>query len=234
MYWDCQKELGLLLCPARSIHLYLPVNDCCLYMSIKYLYVFGPVADIAGILTRLGTTPSNPPLAFCHGDCDYDSDCQDDLVCYQNENGAAIVPYGCKGSTTPNWDYCYALEGTVTSFSAFRHLFSHDANPPTEVLFSLQGQLVFVGPEPISVFPLGRCQGDCDKDSECGSGLSCFFNSPGETKVPEGCSGTAVESSDYCYEPSMFIPAECLIFSAEHLFYAQFIPVLCTILQSNL
>ena len=55
-------------------------------------------------------------MAFCHGDCDEDSDCQDDLICFHNEN-AANVPYGCQGTATLNWDYCYAPEGILCFYA---------------------------------------------------------------------------------------------------------------------
>ena len=42
----------------------------------------------------------------------------------------------------------------------------------------------------------GEGEGDCDSNSECASGLSCFQRS-GFTVVP-GCSGSGVKSWDYC------------------------------------
>ena len=49
---------------------------------------------------------------------------------------------------------------------------------------------------PSSVFPLGRCQGDCDENVDCAGELVCFQRDAGQA-VP-GCKGTAVESNDYC------------------------------------
>eukprot|EP00980_Cylindrotheca_fusiformis_P001902 scaffold435_cov107-Cylindrotheca_fusiformis.AAC.5 len=58
----------------------------------------------------------------------------------------------------------------------------------------LQGEppIVKVGEEPTT--PLQRCEGDCDKDSDCGSGLKCFQRNENFKAVP-GCSGGAQDSS---------------------------------------
>ena len=45
-------------------------------------------------------------MTECQGDCDADSDCLGDLVCFQRD-GLDPVP-GCSGSGTNNWDYCVA------------------------------------------------------------------------------------------------------------------------------
>ena len=41
-----------------------------------------------------------------------------------------------------------------------------------------------------------HCEGDCDRDSDCGDGLSCFQRD-GYTPVP-GCKGTGKNNWDYC------------------------------------
>jgi hypothetical protein len=47
-------------------------------------------------------------------------------------------------------------------------------------------------------FPLGLCQGDCDRSSDCAEGLVCFQRNEGE-EVP-GCAGGIEDTSktDYC------------------------------------
>ena len=60
--------------------------------------------------------------------------------------------------------------------------------------------LKFTGWEPSD--PLDICEGDCDSDDDCDSGLICFFNDGAESNVPDGCTGTAEEGVDYCYDPS--------------------------------
>jgi hypothetical protein len=49
-------------------------------------------------------------------------------------------------------------------------------------------------------YPLLACRGDCDRDSDCDTGLICFKRD-GFTPVP-GCSGEGRENKDYCYDPS--------------------------------
>jgi len=44
---------------------------------------------------------------------------------------------------------------------------------------------------------LGHCEGDCDSDSECESGMDCYHDD-----VPPGCKGTPSSTTyDYCYDP---------------------------------
>ena len=54
-------------------------------------------------------------------------------------------------------------------------------------------------------YPLGECEGDCDSDSHCESGLVCYHRSSNswgynDDAVPPGCSGTAYQGADYCYD----------------------------------
>ena len=48
---------------------------------------------------------------------------------------------------------------------------------------------------------LGKCQGDCDSDSQCKPGLKCFQRS-GYTKVP-GCEGQGKKHWDYCTDADL-------------------------------
>ena len=51
---------------------------------------------------------------------------------------------------------------------------------------------------------LGECEGDCDRDSDCHTGLRCFQRNS-SSKVPPGCKrgGRAdIGSHDYCYDPN--------------------------------
>ena len=47
------------------------------------------------------------PLAECEGDCDTDTDCRDNLICYQRMASDRSVP-GCNGepSAGDESDYC--------------------------------------------------------------------------------------------------------------------------------
>lgn len=60
-----------------------------------------------------------------------------------------------------------------------------------------------LGAEPPT--PLQRCQGDCDTDSDCASGLKCFQRNGGEA-VP-GCDGKDGSRTDYCYSTSSGSPS---------------------------
>ena len=52
---------------------------------------------------------------------------------------------------------------------------------------------------PADAFPLAACEGDCDSDADCASGLICFQRD-GYMEVP-GCSGSGESSKDYCIYP---------------------------------
>jgi hypothetical protein len=60
-----------------------------------------------------------------------------------------------------------------------------------------------LGAEPPT--PLQRCEGDCDSDSDCASGLKCLQRNGGE-KVP-GCNGNDNSRTDYCYASSSGAPS---------------------------
>jgi hypothetical protein len=47
---------------------------------------------------------------------------------------------------------------------------------------------------------LGECEGDCDRNSDCLSGLKCFQRG-GYEKIP-GCKGNGKRGWDYCYDPN--------------------------------
>jgi hypothetical protein len=69
------------------------------------------------------------------------------------------------------------------------------------------GILTFVGNNGAAGL-LDNCQGDCDKDSECKSGLKCFQRT-GSQPVP-GCTGDKPEWSgfDFCYKPPAPAPVK--------------------------
>ena len=116
-------------------------------------------------------------LGVCQGECDNDSDCQPGLRCL-DRSGTDPVP-GCSGDPERGKDYCY------------------------------QPSLEIVGDngEPSKDYPLSVCQGDCDDDSECDTGLTCRFREGGE-EVP-GCLGNDDSGKDYCYLPSTDTPTTC-------------------------
>ncbi|GKY93226.1 hypothetical protein MPSEU_000290300 [Mayamaea pseudoterrestris] len=131
-------------------------------------------------------SPSNAfPLGECQGDCDSDRDCASGLVCFQR-SGTQSVP-GCSGSSSNSGtDFCVRSSssgggGTSTGGSSLR--------------------IVGDNGSPSNVFPLGKCQGDCDSDSDCAGNLVCFERT-GTQSVP-GCSGSSSNSGkDFCVDPS--------------------------------
>jgi len=122
------------------------------------------------------------PLGECQGDCDNDDECQDGLICMQR-SGDEPVP-GCSGGTT-GWDYCY-----------------NPIIPPDNTL----PVLTDAGNDrkPPEAFPLGNCEGDCDRDSDCQEGLVCFQRHRHDP-VP-GCAGAGTRGWDYCVEPDAPVP----------------------------
>ena len=61
------------------------------------------------------------------------------------------------------------------------------------------------GPNPVTKMPLGLCEGDCDNNSECKTGLVCF-NRTARQAVP-GCIGGETDNTptDYCIlDPAIY------------------------------
>ncbi|KAL3928840.1 MAG: hypothetical protein SGBAC_012472, partial [Bacillariaceae sp.] len=125
------------------------------------------------------------PLSICMGDCDEDSDCGPDLICFQRTQNTPVP--GCSGGLedSSRTDYCI---------------------PETHPLVTTSERL-----------PLGRCQGDCDSNEDCGHGLVCYQRTYFEF-VP-GCTGGSADGSrtDYCVPRSM-IPETYMLPMGENLF----------------
>ena len=138
------------------------------------------------------------PLPECSGDCDNDSQCFGDLVCFKR-NGTQSVP-GCTGTGVSAKDYCHKPNEADT--------------------------LAYVGNDllPSRSFPLGECEGDCDSDDDCAGSLQCIERS-GTESVP-GCFGSGCSGKDFCYRdtpptnpttpapvtPSPYVPGELAVF----------------------
>ncbi|KAI2504379.1 Bacterial protein of unknown function (DUF839) [Fragilaria crotonensis] len=106
------------------------------------------------------------PLPACSGDCDTSQECFGDLLCFER-SGTQAVP-GCSGTGTSGKDYCYKPNG--------------------------ENSLAYTGDngKPARSFPLGKCEGDCDTNADCASGLACFQR-VGSEAVP-GCSGAGLDA----------------------------------------
>lgn len=111
----------------------------------------------------------------CEGDCGDGSHCRPGLVCFQRNNFEAVP--GCKGTGKRGTDYCYK-----------------DPNSDgRKFLTTVQNKDCGEG-------ECGECEGDCDDDSDCQTGLKCFQRR--WMKSVPGCLGKGEVRKDYCYKPS--------------------------------
>merc|ERR1711935_1239578 len=106
----------------------------------------------------------------CQGDCDSDADCKSGLTCFQRDRFTPVP--GCFGLGAASYDYCVV--------------------PPELTTGANGGNGCGAGKCDV-------CQGDCDSDADCKSGLTCFQRDR-FTPVP-GCSGYGAASFDYCVAP---------------------------------
>ena len=93
-------------------------------------------------LVYLGDNPRNMNANECEGDCDRDADCADG-ICFQRD-GYTPVP-GCAPGGRGDYsgtDYCVSYATVAAGFDELTY-FSDGPNAP-----------------------LGRCAGDCDRDSD--------------------------------------------------------------------
>jgi hypothetical protein len=111
----------------------------------------------------------------CEGDCDYDSNCIGDLVCFHRNAGDFSSVPGCQGG----W-----RDGSRTDYCVDPDLppINNVANP------SAAG---------------GECEGDCDVDSDCDGELICFHRDQGDFLAVPGCAGGEWDGSrtDFCIDP---------------------------------
>ena len=59
---------------------------------------------------------------------------------------------------------------------------------------------LYTHPEDPPNGPLGVCEGDCDRDSDCADGLFCFYKQQGRVVNVPGCVGTDNTSVDFCVD----------------------------------
>ena len=59
--------------------------------------------------------PPSAPLDICQGDCDNDDECEGDLICFFNDGNDDNVPWGCEGTATASWDYCFEFPRIETN-----------------------------------------------------------------------------------------------------------------------
>mmetsp|Transcript_18412 Transcript_18412/g.45827 ORF Transcript_18412/g.45827 Transcript_18412/m.45827 type:complete len:2629 (-) Transcript_18412:138-8024(-) len=114
-------------------------------------------------------------LQECQGDCDSDSDCDDGLECFQAKGRDSVIP-GCAGTPITDMDYCYqpTAQGNAKNFVNKGSGYSGNS--------------------------LGICEGDCDGDHHCATGLKCYQRDSGEDAP--GCLSRPSGSFDVCYDPT--------------------------------
>lgn len=177
---DCDKDddcEGELKCFQR--HGYTSVSGCAGLGKITADYCYDPASILLNLTEHDDTWGQEiqHQLGRCEGDCDKDSECNEGLVCFQRDDEVSVP--NCRGAGKPGWDYCH-----------LPHLTELGVDPK-----------VFPEGHPaLAEEGLGQCQGECDFDSECAEGLTCFQRDEFE-EVP-GCQGQGLEGWDYCYKPT--------------------------------
>jgi len=195
---------------------------------LKMVLIFGLLsASVATSIRNIGGRPSEL-LRKCEGDCDSDSDCWNNLTCWQREMGD-VTPPGCNGSPYKNWDYCYeptSIRNVGGNPSESLRKCEGDCDSDSDCSNNLkcwQREMGDVLPpgcdgspyknwdycyEPTPIMKVGgnpsellrKCEGDCDSDSDCRNNLKCWQREMGDA-LPLGCAGQPYKNWDYCYEP---------------------------------
>lgn len=151
------------------------------------------LATIVSIVGDNGSPASSFPLQKCQGDCDTDAECAAGLICFPRTSEE--VP-GCTGITS-------AMDGIYFCNDPWES--QADSTPASTTNSTASYTLDRVGNNgiPAENFPLQKCQGDCDDDSECAGSLECFQRNPGDSRKIPGCKGTPLTGdTDYCYDPN--------------------------------
>jgi len=140
---DSQCEVGL-KCFQRTT--FQAVPGCSGEGSSGKDYCYRPPpTSIQLVFIEAGAPPN--PLPECHGYCNDDTHCEGDLVCFHRFANEPVP--GCPGD---------ASDFTGENFCAQR---------PTENTVWMKGDNM----SPPENFPLGLCEGDCGRDSDCQPGL---------------------------------------------------------------
>jgi hypothetical protein len=124
-------------------------------------------------------TDADLPLPKCHGDCNRNTDCDGNLMCF-SRGGATTIP-GCFGrADADGTDYCWDPNDKPVP-GVIAHV-GNNGNPP-------------------QLFPLQRCTGQCASDADCATGLICLVRDR-DTDPVYGCEGPLVDRTDYCVDPA--------------------------------
>jgi len=140
---------------------------------------------LLNVLVDNGGTPAAIylPLGLCEGDCDSNNDCSDGLTCFQRDAGDPVP--GCVGgeSVGVGTDFCIKISSGVESAEQARQSTTSRASG------------------------LGKCEGDCDYDSDCRGNMICYQRSRGDRAPPQCPDINTRRQIDYCVDPDDPAPA---------------------------
>jgi surface protein len=139
-------------------------------------------------------------LGICEGDCDSDSHCAGNLICFQRGSNEPVP--GCSGTFTSGWDVC-----VKPTPSAMNIPYATSYHGSAETLrFDNNGNTCSGTANGCSLHNIPRCRADCDSDSQCADGMFC--HQKGSKVWTPGCSGSSSAPSDYdyCYDPEIYEP----------------------------
>ncbi|KAL7482816.1 hypothetical protein ACHAW6_012959 [Cyclotella cf. meneghiniana] len=149
----------------------------------------------------------------CQGDCNSDDDCADGLKCFSRGNGEVTAVPGCESGgegDLAGMDYCYSPEPpTTTTTTTTTIAITTTTTITIEPAELMSSDMVSFSPSELSFarecsaeYPCNACEGDCDDDSHCASGLLCFSRVQGSVLFVPGCVGVGIAGMDYCYDQS--------------------------------
>jgi len=169
----------------------------------------------------------------CAGDCDNDSECSGNLVCFQRRGNTQAVP-GCIGTTKSDVDYCIdkndiphgaptpTKDPTPVPPSRSTPYPVSSPDDPLDVVLTPRPSrkptprpsaptgrtklTVLVEPGDDVTVRLGRCEGDCSSSDDCLDGLKCYKRFDGRLKNVPGCQGEGEAKTDYCISPDDVVP----------------------------
>jgi hypothetical protein len=130
---------------------------------------FERVQDDGSVSTSDDCTPDEP-CGLCQADCDNDSQCAGNLICFQRD-GLTPVP-GCSGEGKPNADYCINPQQVLS----LRDSASNACSTTNKC---------------------DICAGECTNNDDCTGSLTCVTHAAGGD-LPL-CLGQGTLGISYCY-----------------------------------
>ena len=188
----CQSKMALMMVVAGVLLLTCESAWAKIGGTRKHRANEGRKLVTVNVIGNTGDPPANRlPLSVCSGDCDDDSDCANDLICYQRGSNEAVP--GCEGGEEDDSQSDYCIEdpsgpsptsaptsspvptANVTAMPTAQPTAGPTKSPtmapseaPSEEPVEPFGKIEYVGNEGTfySRYPMGPCQGDCDNDND--------------------------------------------------------------------